>query len=78
MQMAHSIIHWLDTRVILEKHTSQGIVAVASEQLVQMVKLFFSGYMGDDLVSRLTVIRMLHGLFSVLGCAFLQRSVVGS
>lgn len=59
LRLSIDFVHGLSCRSIL-----QALVVVASQQLVQMVTVFFSGYMGVDLVLGLIVIGML-GSFSV-------------
>ena len=56
LQVIFSTTHWPRTWAILQRHTSQDILVVASLFLGQVAKNFFPRHMGGDLGLELTVI----------------------
>jgi hypothetical protein len=68
LQVIYSIIHLLCTWAILQRPTSQDLVAAASLRLAQVVKEFLPRHMGGGLVFELIVIKVFWGFLIFLDC----------
>jgi hypothetical protein len=51
LQVIYSVIHWLRTWTILQKATSQDLVAVTCQPLAHVANEFLPGHMRGSLVS---------------------------